>query len=106
MLLAPRVGTDMVVHFEDAAEVAAARKPALLGDGIELEVGERQQPHGPFQAHPRERGLRAFVPRLPEEAAWGPIVERALADPRYGYLAEPSERSPSYQLLQGGSRRC
>ena len=69
MFVAPRVGTDVVVHFEDAAEVAASRKPALLGNGIELEVGERQQSHGSFEAHPRERGLRAFVPRLPEEAA-------------------------------------
>ena len=40
MFPAPSVGTDVVVRFEDATEIAAAGKSALLGDGIELEVGE------------------------------------------------------------------
>jgi len=69
MLLPPGVGCHVMMDSEDAAKIAAAGKPALSGDGVELEVREGQQPHGPFEAQSGECGLRAFATDVPKEPA-------------------------------------
>ena len=67
MFPAPGVGTDVAVGLEDAAQVAAAGKSALAGDGVELEIGKREQAHRPFETQTGEGGLRAFASDLPKE---------------------------------------
>ncbi len=66
---APRIGADMVVDLEDAAEIAAPGEAALPGDGIELEIGKGQEAHGVFDAESGECGLWAFSSGLPEQPA-------------------------------------
>ncbi len=68
-MFAPRIGADVVVNLEDAAEVAAAGEAALPGNGVELEVGKGQESHGVFEAEPSECGLRTFASGLPEKPA-------------------------------------
>ena len=114
---APRVGANVVVNLEDAAEVATAGEAALPGDGVELEIGKGQETHGVFETEPGERGLRAFAAGLPEKPSQmsdgdidglGDLVEfrlvrHVIAVPRQALLDFFQGVIPA--VLVGGERR-